>query len=463
MASVPLIRRVAEFVDALSFEALAPEAVVAARRLVLDSLGCALGAAQAQPVRQLYRSLPGLDATGPGTTVCLGSGRRATVEAATAINGAMLRYLDFMDVYWSRDVCHPSENIVPALAATHAAGGDGRRLIEAIAAGYEVQIRLCDAFSFQDRGFHHVSAAGFSAAFAVGKAWGMDAETMAHAAAVSGGRHLTLGVLSKGALSMAKAVGFALTAAESVTACRMAREGFTGPEEVFEWLFGKTAGAKEDLDAFAFDGRSRLPDVSLKRYPVQYALQAPVEAAERLAPTVAGRLGEIAAIRVGVRQETLARAADPKKFAPKNRETADHSLPSCVAMALADGVLGEAQFEAGRFADPDVAALTLKVEPFADADFEARLVGGRPGSVEIEMQDGTRHRAVEEVPTGDRTRPMDDAAVAAKFAALAVPVLGAERAGEVEAMVARLETLEGLDTLLAMCTAPAERALEVTR
>src|SRR3546814_3426183 len=134
------------------FDEVSDEAVAAARRLLLDTLGCAFGALHAEPVRLLYAGLPGLDAgQGPGRARCLGTGRWATPEAATTINGALIRYLDFMDVYWSRDICHPSENIAPALAATQAAGGDGRRLIEAMAAGYEVQIRLCDAFSFQDR------------------------------------------------------------------------------------------------------------------------------------------------------------------------------------------------------------------------------------------------------------------------------------------------------------------------
>src|SRR3546814_17638953 len=106
-----------------------------------------------------------------------------------------------MDVYWSRDICHPSENIAPALAATQAAGGDGRRLIEAMAAGYEVQIRLCDAFSFQDRVFHHVRAARFTSAFAAGKGIGLAPPSLTTAVAVHGRGPLTLGGFSTGDLS----------------------------------------------------------------------------------------------------------------------------------------------------------------------------------------------------------------------------------------------------------------------
>src|SRR3546814_20083121 len=106
---------------------------------------------------------------------------------------------------------------------------------------------------------------------------------------------------------MAKATGFAFPAAESLTACRLAHAGFTGPLQVLEWLFERSAGEKEDVAAFAFDGESRMPRVSLKAYPVQYALQDLAEAAERLHAQVGRRLDEIAALRVGVRRSEARR------------------------------------------------------------------------------------------------------------------------------------------------------------
>src|SRR3546814_1220837 len=57
-----------------------------------------------------------------------------SLDSAILLNGTLVRYLDFMDVYWSRDICHPSENIPVALAAAQAAHCSGRELIEAIAA-----------------------------------------------------------------------------------------------------------------------------------------------------------------------------------------------------------------------------------------------------------------------------------------------------------------------------------------
>lgn len=453
MEDAPLSARIAAFVAEISLERLPDSAVLAVKRLVLDTLGCALGAVGAEPVRMLEAILP---PPGESGARCLGTGRRTTAEGAAGVNGAMVRYLDFLDVYWSRDICHPSENIPVALACVEEAGGSGRTFIEAVVAGYEVQIRLCDAFSFQDRGFHHVSAAGFVVPFVAGKAWGQTAQAMAHGSALGGIRQLTLGVLSHGKLSMAKAIGYPVNAAGAITAARLAGAGFTGPLDSYEWLFRKTSGREEDPGAFALDHDAwRLEGVSLKQYPVQYALQAPVAAAIRLHASLRGRLEEIVAIRARMRPEALARVADPEKFRPTDRETADHSLPSCVAMALCDGVLTEHQFEAARFRDPDVMRLTTLVEAVGDQEFDRRFANGRPAAVEVVLRSGERLDAMEEVPLGDHSRPMDDAAIRAKFLDLALPVIGADRAARVIAFVDTLEAQPRLDPLLDLCTRPA--------
>lgn len=453
MEDAPLSARIAAFVAEISLDRLPGSTVRAVKRLALDTLGCALGAVGAEPVRMLEAILP---PPGPAAARCLGTGRRTTAEGAAGVNGAMVRYLDFLDVYWSRDICHPSENIPVALACVEEAGGSGRTFIEAVVAGYEVQIRLCDAFSFQDRGFHHVSAAGFVVPFVAGKAWGQTAQAMAHGSALGGIRQLTLGVLSHGKLSMAKAIGYPANAAGAITAARLAGAGFTGPLEAYEWLFRKTPGREEDPGAFAFDHDAwRLEGVSLKQYPVQYALQAPVAAAIRLHASLRGRLEEIVVIRARMRPEALARVADAEKFRPTDRETADHSLPSCVAMALCDGALTEHQFEAARFRDPDVMRLTTLVEAVGDQEFDRRFPNGRPAAVEVVLRTGERFDAVEEVPLGDHSRPMDDAAIRAKFLDLAVPVIGADRAARVIAFVDTLESQPSLDPLLDLCTRPA--------
>ena len=443
-----LAEKIAEFVDDISISRLPLSTIAMVKRLVLDTLGCALGGVEAKPVALLRNLAPDAVPGALGAT-CLGDGRRVTTEGAVIVNGAMVRYLDFMDVYWSRDICHPAENITVALACVEEVNGNGKRLIEAIVAGYEMQIRLCDAFSFRDIGGHHASAAGFVAPLVAGKAWGQSRVVMAQGGALGGFRHLTLSVLASGELSMAKAAAYPLSASEGVSAARLAAAGFTGPLAVYEGLF-EQSGA--NIDDYALDQKFyRIEGVSLKQFPAQFALQAPIAAAVRLHEGAKHRLDEIQQIRARVKQDALGRIADPNKFQPMNRETADHSLPSCVAMALCDGELTDAQFSENRFLDEDVMRLTMLVDAIGEPSFEGQFPSGRPGAIEVEFTNGDVIDAVEEIPLGDVDRPMNEATVCDKFLGQAIPIVGETAARAIIEFIENLENQSSVKPLLQLC------------
>src|SRR5437667_7646925 len=202
-------QRLAQFAADISFDKLPAGTVTAVKRLVLDTLGCALGAIDSEPARIAERVTPSLGAGERGATL-IGSGRRVSASGAAFVNGTQVRFLDFLDVYFTKDVCHPSENIPPAIACVEEAGGSGRDLIEAIIVGYEAEARLCDVLAFPAINMHPASAAGFVVPLVAGKAWHHSAAMMAHGCVLGGARHLTLNALLAGDLSMAKALAYAL-------------------------------------------------------------------------------------------------------------------------------------------------------------------------------------------------------------------------------------------------------------
>jgi 2-methylcitrate dehydratase len=445
-AAETLVERLAVFAAGVRFEDMPHEDVAAIRRLVLDTLGCAIGAVGCEPVRLLAPMLrPPADAR--DTATLIGSGQRVDLADAILHNGALVRYLDFMDVFWARDICHPSENIPVALATAQAGHHGGRALIEAVAVAYEAQVRLADGFSLEGIGLHHVSAAGFVAPLIFGKLWGLHTRETAHAVALGGFRHLTAAALVQGRLSMAKAVGYALASSECVASTRLAAAGFTGPLGVLEGL------GVQELDLSPGTGSARR--VSLKRFPVQYTLQSPVEAALQLREKLGGRADGIESITIEMHADACRRTADPAKFEPANRETADHSLPCCVAMALADGELTAGQFQSGRWQAPEVQALMKKIRCEPSATLEERFAGGRPARLSARIADGARHTILVEAPLGDATRPMNDEQLRGKFLALAGPVIGMDRAQRVADMVMALETVQDVGLLCALLIAPA--------
>ena len=441
-------QRLAQFAADIAFDKLPASTVAAVKRLVLDTLGCALGAIDGEPAKIAEAIAPSIAPGERGATI-IGSGRRTTASGAAFVNGTQVRFLDFLDVYFTKDVCHPSENIPPAMACVEEVGGSGRNLIEAIVVGYEAEARLCDVIAFPAINMHPASAAGFVVPLVAGKAWRQSAAVMAHGCVLGGARHMTLNSLLAGDLSMAKALAYSLSGAEAITAARLAGKGYTGPLASLEWVFEKVAKAQPGSITLPLELSDwRCERASLKRYPIQYALQAPVEAAIELHAKLKGRMDQITGIVATMRPAQLSNIADPSKFRPANRETADHSLPACVAMALADGKLTDQQFEHGRFRDVDIVALLGKTKAVGSEDLNQRFPKGRPAVIEVELADGTRHRAEVEVPLGDATRPFDDKAVAEKFLELAEPAIGSSGARMATDVVERLDTLATIEPLI---------------
>ena len=432
-----LIEDIARFASGVRYADMPPDDVAAIKRLVLDTIGCGLGAVGCQPATML---LPLMRApSGPDDTATLmGSGQAVSLDSAILYNGTLVRYLDFMDVYWAKDICHPAENIPVALACAQAAGSSGAQLIEAIAVAYEVQVRLADAFSLEGMGMHHVSAAGFVAPLVMGKLWGLNEQQMAHACALGGFRHLTHDALVRGGLSMAKAIGYAVAASECVMSTRLAAQGFTGPLHVLDRMNVR------GLDLTP--GTGSASRVSLKQFPVQYTLQSPIEAALDLRRQI--DLTQIEELRVEVLADVCKRTADPAKFSPANRETADHSMPCCVAMALLDGKLETAQFHEDRWKDADVRALMQKISVEPSAELEQRWPDGRPARLIVKLKDGSSKSVLIEAPLGDASRPMTGDDLERKFMGLAVPVLGTAQSRQVVQHIAALEQMAVMPDLI---------------
>jgi 2-methylcitrate dehydratase len=200
-----LLQQLVARCESINYASLSPDAVAATKRALLDALGCAIAAIGCEPAEIAGKAV----SAAPGNVTVIGEESPASLERAVLLNGVLVRYLDMMDVYDARDTCHPAENVPLALACVEDKGGSGKRLIEAIVVGYEAQMRLAQILSLQQMGMHHVAAAGIVAPLVIGKAWQLPRETVAQAAALSGCRQFTLHALSKGRLSMAKAIGYA--------------------------------------------------------------------------------------------------------------------------------------------------------------------------------------------------------------------------------------------------------------
>jgi 2-methylcitrate dehydratase len=433
------------FAAGLDYSDLPSEVVHEVKRRVIDALGCALGADGSPPAVMAQR-LARLVKSRRGATL-LGTGWKSSPELAAFVNGILVRYLDYNDTYLSKEPAHPSDNIPAALAIAEAEGADGRRLIEAIVIGYEVQCRLCDAASLRARGWDHVTYGSLSSGLLSAKLMGLPKEQMVQTLGLAGTPNIALRQTRVGELSMWKGCAFAHAARNGIFAAQLAREGMTGPAPFFEGergFFRQVSGPFE-LPAFGGDGRPfMILKTSLKFYPAEYHAQSAIEAALALRGEV-GDLKQIRSITIKTFQAAFEIIGhEPEKWRPQSRETADHSLPYCVAVALVDGRVGLRQFEPERFRDPELLALMRKIEVKRDEALDRDYPEGIPNLVEITLASGRVLTKRVTYPRGGPRNPFSDGEVEEKFKSLASGRLSSTR---IKRLLGRLWGLESMKDL----------------
>src|SRR5262249_49459051 len=165
------VRRIADYASGLSFAALPADAIHACKRRIVDTLGCAVAAFDAEPCR-IARALALRSEAADGARV-LGTARRALPELAAFANAAMGRYLDGNDCFPGGGG-HPSGVIAPVLAAAQLAGVDGAAAIAAIVVGYEVHRALHESLRVMTKGFDHAFYPAVAAAAAAAKVLRLD-------------------------------------------------------------------------------------------------------------------------------------------------------------------------------------------------------------------------------------------------------------------------------------------------
>ncbi len=452
-ASVPTVTaRMAEWAAGLRYEDLSEEAVRQARRFLLDSLGCALGGLLQEDCEIALDVLDEIAGRGPCTLI--GRGGKVDPVSASLANALMVRVMDYNDIYWQQDPSHPSDIIPAALAACERRDADTRELIVGIVLGHEFEMRLCEAAipGIRERGWHHATLTGFVSPIVAARMLGLDAEKIQHAIGISGSRHCTLGAVTAGKLTMMKNTVDPLATQSGVLAALLAEKGYTGPEHVIDGKEGLVHcyGPEWNLDVLT-DGLGeswRIERCGMKAFPTEALTHAPISATLDLVRE--HDLAPEAIAKVQIR--SLARAADiladPSKYDPRSKETADHSLPYVIAAAIVDRNVTPAQFTPEKIADERLRAQLPKVEVVADPEIEAVFPELQRVVVTITTTDGRELTEQLDYPKGDPRNPLRDEEVEAKFDALAEPVLSADARARLKQAVWELEIPRPVTELL---------------
>ena len=129
---------------------------------------------------------------------------------------------------------------------------------------------------------------------------------------------------------------------------------------------------------------------------------------------------------------------------PKDGLESKLSFSHACAVALADRSAGVDQFTDARAVDPAIAALRTRIHPVVDES-----LGTDQSAVTLMLTDGQRFEARVEHATGSVVNPMSDAALDAKFIALATRTLGADAARTLCTLCRGIDDIDDLGPLFA--------------
>lgn len=187
-----LVQQLAAFSNGTTFAALPPEVIHECKRILLDSMGCALAATEEMKGLAGIQYGRQLAAVGAPATI-LGTPHRVSPLGAAYANGELINTLD-MDAVLPPG--HVSPYVVPgALAVAESTGASGKRLIEALALSHEMSNRLGKAMDYlRDTKDGKVnppkifgySSTVFGATAAIGKVKGFSVDVMAQALGIAG-------------------------------------------------------------------------------------------------------------------------------------------------------------------------------------------------------------------------------------------------------------------------------------
>jgi 2-methylcitrate dehydratase len=456
-----VLEEMAEFIVGSTVESLSPARRLTLKVRILDSLGCAIGALGADPVRYVRQYVT--DFSLDGSCTLIGGGRSAPDRAAL-LNGALVRYLDFNDSYLAtRETCHPSDNFGAVLAAAELAKTEGGTLLTALAVAYQVQSRLSDVAPVRDRGFDHTTHLAYSVAAAVSRALSLDARQTANAVAISGTALNALRVTRTGTLSNWKGLAAPFAASAAVQAALLAQRGITGPAEVFEGNKGfmQSVAGPFDID-WGREGLDRVERTIVKRYNAEIHSQTAIEAALALQQAHGFEASDIEKVEVDVfdvAHRIIGGGEEGDKTLVFSKEDADHSLPYLIAVALLDHTVMPAQFAPRRLQRADVQSLLCHVVVRPLAEFSARFPEEMPSRVTVTLTDGRILTCTLADYPGFRTRPQSWNDAVAKFTALAAPHTPQNVRTDIVTAVHELDgiTVEELTSVLAYLKVPARR------
>jgi 2-methylcitrate dehydratase PrpD len=430
MTDRTLSQQLADFAVATSQDAL-PDAVRASiRDRVLDTVGLCIASLQLDTSAAVMAHVR--EQGGAAQAHMIGDPTKLPATSAALVNGVLAHSLDYDDTHLP-SVLHPSAPVIPAaFAAAEYSDADDDALLQAVAVGLEVTVRLgmagydrtANNSMFFEHGQHATSICGaIGGATAAALLLGLNATGIAD----------TIGVAASTASGVIEAnrtggtvkrlhCGWAAHAA--VSAAQLVRNGFTGPPTVLEGRFGLfQAFLRGEFDPTAItDGlgeRWAGLDIFFKPYPANHFTHTIIDCGRELREQGLDP-DRVESLTIGVPAPVVRTVGEPieRKQRPTTTYEAQFSGPYAAVVGLLGGSgLGAVpcDYDPALLAEPRRVRLMSHAEVVADDECTAVFPNQFPAVMRARTNDGQQWEVRVMVNRGGPQKPLHAEELRVKF------------------------------------------------
>jgi 2-methylcitrate dehydratase PrpD len=449
-------REVCSYISKGLVAALPVRVIEKAKHHILDTLAAMVSGSQLKPgrvARKYVESQVGAkEAQVVGSQVIT-----SAVEAAFA-NGIMA-HADETDDSHGSSLTHPGAAVVPAaLAISERQGANGMSFLKGVVVGYDIGCRITQALGVDElrQGYRCTFSMGgnFGAVSAAAAILGFNETLSSYALSYTAQQASGLTYWVRDEEHVQKAFVFAgMPARNGVTAALLVQSGFTGVRNPF-------SGDRNFFQAFSPNGKPELlikglghqyeiMQTSIKKYPVGFPIQSPLDALLSLKRKHGLELKNVKSIAV--------RLPEGPSRTVNNRTMPEVNLQHTLAVALLDGgITFETAHSYERMSDPQVIQLKKQITLVGDPEFgteELNRKGIVPGIVEVTTKSGAKLTEQVVGVSGAVDNPMTTEEVENKCRELLIPVLGEDRTQKLIGTIGKLESLSDVRQLRSLLSA----------
>ena len=366
--------------------------------------------------------------------------RKLTSPYFAAMCNAAASHVVEQDDLHNSSVFHPATVIFsPALAVAQSLGVSGREFLVAVIAGYEVGIRIGE---FMGRShykiFHTTGTVGsLAAAAAVGRLLKLSPEQMLHAFGSAGTQAAGLWEFLKDAAD-SKQLHTAHATGTGLMSAYLAKDGFTGAQQILEGKQGMAAGMSTDADLSKLNAglhqRWATLETSFKFHASCRHTHPAADALLQVMQTNHLQFTDLAHITTHVHQgaiDVLGAVTDPKTV-----HQSKFSMGTVLAIVAKYGHAGLDEFE-NHFLDPEICQLrdnvSMQLDPQVDQAYPQRWIG----KVSVKTYTGKEFHGQLDEPKGDPGNTLTRSEIESKAIRLALFSQGASES-EMQSIIAQL-------------------------